>query len=161
MEVWRCVIGFGSYKVSNRGRVKGPRRILTPVLTKYGYHQVTICHNGNRYTRFVHRLVADAFIGPAPTDEHDVAHNDGVRTNNAAENIRWATPKENNADKKKHGTNQAGEKNPISKLNAWHVQLIRTSAYHGVSQAELAEEYGVTRRTINNVVNRRSWGHIQ
>lgn len=161
MEEWRPVVGFGSYSVSNLGRVRGPRRVLTPVLTQYGYHQVTICHDGKRYTRFVHRLIAEAFIGPAPTEAHDVAHNDGVRTNNVLENIRWATPKENNADKIKHGTAQRGENSGQAKLNSWHVQLIRASAKCGVSQLELAEEYKVSRRTINSVVNRRTWSHIQ
>jgi hypothetical protein len=160
VEEWRRVIGFGSYKVSNKGRVKGPRRILTPVLTKYGYHQVTICHSGKRYTRFVHRLVADAFIGPAPTEAHDVAHNDGVRTNNVATNIRWATPKENNADKHKHGTAQIGSKNGCSRLTEMEVGEILYYADRGYSQKMLALIYGVSRRNINKIVNGKSWGHI-
>lgn len=159
-EEWRDVLGFDGYQVSSFGRVRGPRRILNPVLTQYGYHQVTLCNNGKKYTRFVHRLVAVAFLGPPPSEEHDVAHGNGDKTFNAYPNLRWATPKENHADKERHGTSHRGTRHPLAKLSDGSVRAVRKLFARGVQQKELAQFYGVSRRAINNIVNRRTWTHI-
>ena len=51
------------------------------------------------YTRIrseaVHRIVATAFLGPAPTPSHVVDHIDTNRQNNRPENLRWVTRLEN------------------------------------------------------------------
>lgn len=66
--------------------------------------------NGRRY--LVHRLVCEAFHGPAPEATMDVAHNNGNRTDNRAENLRWATRAENIADQRKHGTHYTMHPSP-------------------------------------------------
>ena len=43
----------------------------------------------------VHRIVATAFHGPAPTEQHVVDHIDTNRQNNRPENLRWLTKLEN------------------------------------------------------------------
>lgn len=43
----------------------------------------------------VHRIVATAFHGPAPSDQHVVDHIDTNRQNNRPENLRWLTKLEN------------------------------------------------------------------
>ena len=43
----------------------------------------------------VHRIVATAYHGPAPTPEHVVDHIDTNRQNNRPENLRWCTRLEN------------------------------------------------------------------
>lgn len=52
----------------------------------------------------VHRLVAIAFISDPPSPVHQAAHGDGVPGHNAAANLRWATPSENQSDRRTHGT---------------------------------------------------------
>lgn len=51
------------------------------------------------YMRFsseaVHRIVATAFHGPAPSEQHIVDHQDTNRQNNRPENLRWVTKIEN------------------------------------------------------------------
>ena len=55
--------------------------------------------NQKGYTRIrseaVHRIVATAFLGPAPTPSHVVDHIDTNRQNNRPENLRWVTRFEN------------------------------------------------------------------
>lgn len=56
-------------------------------------------NNNTGYMEFcgerVHRIVATAFHGPAPSDQHVVDHIDTNRQNNRPENLRWLTKLEN------------------------------------------------------------------
>ncbi len=105
-EVWRPILGFeGQYEVSNRGRVRSYRRsakgkLLAPGKASHGYYTVSL---GRNNSRTLHSLVAEAFIGPKP-DKCEVLHNDGSRTNNCVENLRYGTRSENIFDAVKQGT---------------------------------------------------------
>lgn len=59
-----------------------------------GYLQVRV----HTTTCTVHRLICEAFHGPAPLG-HEVDHIDDVKTNNAASNLRWVTKSVNVAKK--------------------------------------------------------------
>lgn len=162
-EQWRPIPGYEPYQASSHGRIRGIRwgHVLSPVTTQYGYHQVTLCVRDKHYSRLVHRLVAYAFIGPQPTPEHDVLHWDGDKTNNALENLRWGTPTDNNADQVRHGTRIAGSKHPRSKLDEGKVSAIRDMWNYGLlDQLGIAEAFGVSRRTVNNIVRGKIWKHV-
>ena len=62
-----------------------------------GYVQVGIYNPSDRKTdtKYVHRLVAEAFI-PHPNGLDQVDHRDGNRTRNTVSNLRWVTRKFNN-----------------------------------------------------------------
>jgi hypothetical protein len=74
--------------VSDEGRVRNVKtgRVLKHAITDRGYCKLSL---GRAWQGYVHQLVAEAFIGPRPTHEHDVDHKDFDRTNNAAANLRW------------------------------------------------------------------------
>ena len=55
----------------------------------------------------LHRLILAAFI-PMPRPGMLACHNDGDPTNSMLSNLRWDTPKGNNADKQRHGTWRGG-----------------------------------------------------
>lgn len=55
-----------------------------------GYSTVSI----NGKNRYVHRLVAEAFV-PNPENKEEVNHIDGCRSNNNATNLEWVTKIEN------------------------------------------------------------------
>lgn len=100
-EVWKDIKGFEGYQISNRGRVKSlnyrhtrKERILQQRLNRYGYCQARLYKNGKHYTFVVHRLVAIAFIAN-PNEKPQVNHLDECKINNCAENLEWATAKEN------------------------------------------------------------------
>lgn len=102
-EVWKSIIGYDMYMVSNTGRVKslnyrrsGKEHILKARLGKRGYLRVGLCNKetGKQDTLTVHRLVAMAFI-PNPENLPQVNHKDEDRLNNNADNLEWMTQKEN------------------------------------------------------------------
>lgn len=59
-----------------------------------GYLQVQIMRKGKRYTRYVHRLVAECFI-PNPNGHKEINHIDGNKSNNHVENLEWCSHSEN------------------------------------------------------------------
>ena len=101
MEIFKDIKGCPGYQISNQGRVWSSKRnrylALTPNNT--GYLQVKIiAANGKRKNELVHRLVALHFIDN-PEGKPEVDHIDRDKTNNNAENLRWATRSENNLNK--------------------------------------------------------------
>lgn len=179
MEEWRPVVGFeGRYEISNLGNVRSVRRKVwvtrrgrtyavhkggRPLKAhedRGGYLRLSLRVGSKCHLRFVHCLVCEAFHGPRPLG-HEAAHNDGTRTKNRADNLRWATPKENAADRLLHGTDGTGEKNPRALLTEADVREIRrryVMRYGAI--AALAREYGVDRGVIDQLVHRRSWRHV-
>jgi hypothetical protein len=101
LEIWKAIINYeGLYEVSNWGRVKslnynhtGKEGILKPGATTDGYLFVALCKNGERTTKRVSRLVAEAFI-PNPENKATVDHINQIRDDNRAENLQWLTQQE-------------------------------------------------------------------
>ena len=101
--------------VSNRGRVRkrghagvGEYDYFTlGSLTKKGYRTVGI----NVKHRRVHILVCEAFHGPKPSGKNlSVDHYpDRNRSNNRADNLRWATPPEQNGNQETHRAHSNGK----------------------------------------------------
>lgn len=59
-----------------------------------GYIRVVLIKDKKRLDKFVHRLVAEAFL-PNPNNKPYIDHIDGSRDNNNVNNLRWCTTKEN------------------------------------------------------------------
>jgi hypothetical protein len=100
-ERWRPVDAVPGYEVSDLGRVRsldryearGARmvrvrvgRLLRLATSDRGYRVVSLAG----VPRKVHRLVAVAFLGPAPAGRPEVNHLDGNKRNNRATNLEWS-----------------------------------------------------------------------
>lgn len=106
-EAFRPIRGYeGFYEISSTGKVWSvPRvassgrfvrgRFLKVQQSRLGYLRVTLCKDGGSKIFLVHRLVAEAFIGPPPEIDSQVNHIDGNKENNTPENLEWCTAKEN------------------------------------------------------------------
>lgn len=94
-EEWRPVATASEYLVSSMGRVRGKTwRILDPKPNPNGYVPVALCDKGRRTMKLAHVLVAQAFV-PNPENKPIVNHINGVRHDNRAANLEWATVLEN------------------------------------------------------------------
>lgn len=193
-EEWRVIAEFPDYAVSDLGRVKRVVDARTSragrIIKQYeldGYKSVSLSVDGKEYGRRINRLVCAAFHGPAPSPTHHAAHNDGVRGNNSANNLRWATPFENAQDRFIHGTvltgDRAGarlhpERRPWGKRNGKYTKPEATprGEAHGNSvfsetdvrkiradtrpNRQIAKEYGVSKGAVDGIKYGRTWRHV-
>lgn len=130
MTTWLPIAGWvGRYEVSDDGRVRSvdrpsktggviQGRELKPGINPKGYRIVTFTRPGVRKAYPVHRLVAEAFIGHLPDGWHTL-HIDGDNSNNAASNLRYGTPSENELDKVRHGRNPNANKTHCPRGHAY------------------------------------------
>lgn len=159
---WRSLPWLHGYEVSESGLVRAtvdhwtsPKRgDLVTGSTSQGYLRYKL---GQR-AYLAHRLVCEAWHGPAPRAGMHVAHGDGSRDNNHYSNLRWATPKENCADRNLHGTAPTGERNPKSKLTWEAVRSIRASLSGEPGEvSRLARQYGLSYPAMAAVCEGRNW----
>jgi hypothetical protein len=88
----------------------------------------------------------------------EVAHSCGVRACWAGEHLRWATKAENEADKRLHGTSNAGVRNGKAKLTEEIVAAIRRRyVAGGITQRMLAAEHGLSQGHVSDILNGRKW----
>lgn len=110
------ICGFeGLYTISDDGKVYSllRNRYLNVCATKIGYVHVSLSRDGKRYEKYVHRLVAEAFL-PNPDNKTDVNHIDGNKLNNTVENLEWSTHEENIAHRGVIGKTNNGWKSAKS-----------------------------------------------
>lgn len=112
MEEWRTIKDFENYEISDEGRVRSLPH-STPHMnngtysehkfrgkqlslhSNKGYYYVILHKEGVKYTKRVHRLVAETFI-PNPDNLPVVNHKDENPLNNTVENLEWCTVQYNN-----------------------------------------------------------------
>jgi hypothetical protein len=155
-RIWTC----RSSGPGNRDRFTKPWRALKPGMTSMGYVTVGIGLGGgkNQRSRYVHELVLEAFMGPRPLGM-ECCHNNGDKTDNRLENLRWDTRSENSNDSFRDGTRPTNENHHWTKLDNESVEEAIGLVNNGVSQSEVARQFNVHPSTISRYVNakRRRW----
>ena len=117
-EIWKPIKNYENfYEVSNFGRVrsvdrtiyfkngKGSRKYKGQILKqKYhnGYAMVNLNKNKDLKVLYVHRLVAETFLDN-PNEYKCVNHIDGIKANNASDNLEWCTSAYNNRHARENG----------------------------------------------------------
>lgn len=152
--------GFKNYGITPNGKVYNfkHKRWLKPIKQPHGYLKVDL---GHRNSKYIHRLVLETFVGPC-LKGLEACHNNGNKSDNRLENLRWDTRQNNNIDKVKHGTHNSpkGENHHRAKLKDKYIHAIRMAYAAGVRQKHLAFIFDVGESEISLIVNRKIWRHI-
>jgi hypothetical protein len=162
-EEWRAISAFPGYEVSDHGRIRWHGwRLRKAVIDAKGYPRVSFWINGKSRQIYVHKLVAEAFLGPRP-EGMVVRHGPLGNMIPALANLKYGTPVENEADKAEHGTKVVGMRHHSNKLTEDQVKEIRRrhiprDPVHGLNA--IARELNVSVKTVQAIVLRKIWKHI-
>jgi hypothetical protein len=148
-KVDRVIVGCWEWKAS---------------LTNAGYGQLNV----NRYPHLVHRLVYDLCVGSCAGKF--VCHHCDNRKCCRPDHLFLGTAADNTADMMAKGRgifvgpneSAKGERHGMAKLTAASViDIRRRYRAGGVTQPQLAREYGVSDAHICGIIKRKFWAHIQ
>lgn len=139
-------------------------RVLSTNNDTSGYPSFIIRLNGKRKTVRVHRVLAETFMPIKDSQQMQVNHIDGDKTNNVVTNLEWVTPSENQLHAIKRGLKRrlCGENNPNNKLRVNQViaikELLRDTK---LSQQSIADIVGTTQITVSNIKTGKTWNEIK
>ena len=120
---------------------------------------VTLKIGGKAKTKKVSILVALAWIGEPPLGKPLVLHKDDNPWNNNWTNLVYGTQQENMDQKARRNRQAKGSIHGMSKLTEDDIPVIRERYAKGETQTAIAEDYGVTYRTIGYVTTGKWWSH--
>ena len=173
-EEWKDVTKYeGFYQISNMGRFKSlakyvigrgtkpyfmPEKILVQVVAKE-YLCVCVCVNAKREFLRIHRLVGLHFV-QNPENKPVINHKKGIKTDNRASELEWATISENTQHAYDTGlikNNVRGERLHSAKLSENDVREIRKLLKINKSLHEIASLFNVGYANIYAIKERKSW----
>lgn len=134
-------------------------RKLKLKISTTGYYLVTLYKHGQPYTKKIHHLVLETFVGPKKFNEQ-TRHLDGNKLNNELVNLCWGTQSQNEQDKIRHNRSNHGERSVSSKLTESQVIQIRKLYLLNKRIVELAKMFNVTSSNIDAIINYKSWRHL-
>ena len=163
MSEWREILSNSKYLISDTGRV---RRVGSEkdhsIRERNRYLAVDLYNNGQRSTRGVHILVAEAFI-PNPEGKPEVNHKDGNKYNNCVDNLEWVTHKENcehawRTGLQKPSYGMLGKKNPNGGRKGKPFRIVETDQVFNTLE-ECEEAIAGNGRHINDCLRGRQQTH--
>lgn len=175
VEIWRPVVGFPRYEISQYGTVRltvdtmrnqhenKAGKIMKTHITRKGYEYVQLSNGSSRKSVSIHRLVLMAHVGMPPSEKAQCNHKDGNRRNNHISNLEWCDQTYNLEHSYRVLGRQPirGENAYLAKLTPEKVisirQLIATGLY---SYAAIGKMFGVSWNAIRNIAIKKTWKHV-
>lgn len=174
-EIWKIIDGYDElFGISNLGRVYHKRYMVNsrygkmrwvssgyikPTLGKRGYYVVNLFYKNKRKSFYLHRLLAEYFI-PKVEGKNFVNHINGIKTDNAINNLEWCTHKENNNHALNTGLNkEIGETHHNTKFTKYDVIFIREQYDNKdlYTVRRLANYFNCSVSTIYKIGKRKQW----
>lgn len=150
-EIWKDVTEYeGLYRISNTGKIKSLKKDkeLIGDVNNDGYRRIRLYKNGCHERLFVHRLVAEHFV-KNPHGYPYVNHKDGNKLNNHCSNLEYSTASQNVQHAYDLGL-RFKNKLPMKKVRNIKRFYAKSSS---ATKSGIARMYGVSLRTINNILN--------
>lgn len=171
-EIWKPIPHLAPFEASSKGRVRNgdTNRIITPWLTEEDYLLVAFKTKALSTSRFVSRVVCEAFHGESPSRAYQACHIDHDRHNNAPSNLEWKTRKANNADRSKSPVQYGSVTRSRTKLTREcairicrirdRVLRERTRLPRGV-MASMARKFDCSQKVVRRVLVGTTWTTVQ
>ena len=147
------VIRMASSRRKGSGWQTFPELELKPRRIGAGYLAINSKEQGRKRTLYVHRLVADAFLGK-PDDANEVNHIDGNKANKAWESVEWTDHCQNVRHAVRHGLTGTTFLTPTA------VKEIRLLLTEGWNRDDIATRFGVTRSAISHIAVGHTWAWL-
>ena len=140
------------------------KRNISEYFDKDGYKKVRLSNgDGSRKVFSVHRLILETFQPNPNSDQLQVNHKDGDKTNNKLSNLEWVTCKENINHAYKLGlySNIGDNNNGDHTLNTSQVlEIIDLLLAHNMTIQAIADKYHVSKFAIESIKYKRTWKHL-
>ncbi|WP_286709981.1 MULTISPECIES: NUMOD4 domain-containing protein [Sphingobacterium] len=178
-EVWKDIVGYEDYQVSNYGRVKTKKRLVRYIHSvtrnehfretedkflkiylnnRTGYKFVQLYRDKKSKNLTIHRLVANTFL---ERNEFDyVNHLDGNKHNNFVQNLEWCSNDYNHEHATKTGLKAKGERVSSSKLTEREVYAIKYLLANKIPHTIISKAFNVSRPTISLINEGKTWKHV-
>ena len=147
--MWKNIPNWEEYyKINEYGEVKNKKtgNLISGDINNCGYHRVTLYHTSKKQRFFRHRLVAELFI-PNLNHYKEINHKDGNKSNNHISNLEWCDRTHNERECRRLG---------LKEYKPFQVIYYNGKLKNFEFTPQLAEELGVTKRTIMNYLQGKS-----
>lgn len=149
--MWRDIPNWEDYyEINENGIVRNKITGYFPKaeINNAGYQRISLYNKPRKERFFIHRLVAELFI-PNPNEYKEVNHINGDKTNNSIYNLEWCSRQEN--EREAHRLH-------IKEYKPFQVTFSNGENKIYEFAIDLANELGVTKRTIQNYLQKKSNG---
>ena len=166
---------YPNYSVTEDGRVISTQRVagrsgkgistickeLSILHNQAGYCMVNLTKDRQSKTRYVHRLVAQAYLENLD-NLPQVNHKDGDKNNNHYTNLEWCTSLHNNLHAIENGLRegQKGETNSQAKITEPQGIAIINLILEGLSNIEIADMFNLHDRYISLIRGKKRWTYL-
>lgn len=173
--MYKDIKDFENYAIDEKGNVLSKNRdsvntlghvhhikerILKQQQTKSGYCQVSLMQDKKRTVKYVHILVAEAFL--EKNNIKDVVnHMDGNKSNNHVENLEWCSYSNNNQHAYDSKLKKRGEDFYNAKLTEDKVREIRALNKDNYTYQQIGDMYGVSKATARDAMLYITWKHVK
>lgn len=142
--MFRMLEEFSNYSVSREGKIvdRLTGKETKTLLLKSGYKAVDLKHEGERYRRLVHRLVAATFISN-PKSLPIVSHLDNDKENNHVTNLEYTSQRDKMSDLIRRDMRTG--RNLLDKAVVKNIYLSKKSV------SDTAKEFRVTGTVVNRI----------
>lgn len=151
------IIGNVCLIIGDKGTIinKQTDKIIKQHVSKCGYLAINIQTKPKRTKRYVHRLVAMAFLNSGKDFEDTVNHKDYNKLNNSVDNLEIVTREENASNSYKQ------EKHGKRKLSIEDVKKIKKILLdEKITLKEIAIMFNVSSDTISDIKRGKTWKNV-
>ena len=154
--IWKDIPGYEHYQIGISGLVRKiyglkskrfrKERVKTKILktriNNFGYIEVRLWNGRKPSTRFIHKLLGQAFI-PNIQNKTQINHKNGIKYDNRLENLEWVTGSENMIHAYQTGL--------LKKVLKPVIDNCSKTVYK--SAREASKQYGINYFTLKNYLN--------